>query len=354
MIGDKIIHISHTDLDGYSCQFLFKKFLEKKNNDVLYNAINVDYHEDILEWIVKYEQEFDTLIISDLNIPIEILKEITKMSFDKIIYIDHHLRQDEEIIFDERVREQGKLEYFGSYEKSATLLTYYYLEKLFGEDRELLEFAKLVNIYDLWKIENKESFILSCSLSDAIYYLNSTYNVFDKEYRFKKIIEFFNNVYIFYVHKIFPTIDYYMKKLYGEPLFERAKKISSELELFGIKLDKFPIAINLVDSLYKLNNINFEIIDDKIILLRNSKEILQYGYMNLIDKYNVDIVANVNEHKDGISVSFRSLNGEAIKVAKKFGGGGHSNACGTTLKECSYHDFLNDILYYFEMDCGDK
>jgi nanoRNase/pAp phosphatase (c-di-AMP/oligoRNAs hydrolase) len=30
-------------------------------------------------------------------------------------------------------------------------------------------------------------------------------------------------------------------------------------------------------------------------------------------------------------VSFRSLNGEALPIAKRFQGGGHANACGATM-----------------------
>src|SRR5665213_3609051 len=43
------------------------------------------------------------------------------------------------------------------------------------------------------------------------------------------------------------------------------------------------------------------------------------------------LVTLFRKANNAVVVSFRSRNGEALKVAEKFQGGGHANACGATL-----------------------
>ena len=347
--GKRILHISHTDLDGYGSQLIFYTiFNEKlKEKEYHYKGINVDYGEDLMEFVDKYQDGYDVLIITDLNVDSDLLDKINEKNYEKIIYIDHHLRTDNEYLFDNIIRNKGKIEYLGSYSNCATYLTYEYIVNKFNiKDDNLFKIACLIDIYDMWKIEYKKDFLLSVSLSDSIYYLNDIYCEFKKTERFEKILKIFSMLFPYYIFNNKCGIEFIMKKIYGKPLYDKLRHISNDLVMFGEELSNYPVAKGLFQSLKKVNDLKGDdIINEKIFLMKNKKDILQYGYIKIIEKYNVKIIINVDEISNSdLSVSARSINGEAIKIIRKLGGGGHANACGAYIKNKNYNEFKK-MLY---------
>src|SRR5574344_1064587 len=96
----RLFHISHTDLDGFSCQFLSSKVFQKTH---YYNAnygLEVKLSlEKVLEEIKNYKDEELLLIISDLNLAvqesIDLDKAINTLKDDgfqiTLQLLDHHI-----------------------------------------------------------------------------------------------------------------------------------------------------------------------------------------------------------------------------------------------------------------------
>jgi len=158
----KIHHLSHIDLDGYSCQLVMQ---HTPHTMAFYNANYgaevKDQLELILENIDKEEKSQETLVlISDLNLSVEeakwIDKEITKRKEKnynlELLLLDHH----------------------GSGEDCATRFSWYYLDTSRCATKIVYDYAKehfelqepawmesfvnIVNAVDLWKQEEVENF----------------------------------------------------------------------------------------------------------------------------------------------------------------------------------------------------
>jgi oligoribonuclease NrnB/cAMP/cGMP phosphodiesterase (DHH superfamily) len=95
----KLFHLSHTDLDGYSCQLITKEYFKEAF------FINANYGTEVklsikkfLNDILKYKDEEILFLISDLNLTVneskDLDKNITKLKEDgfniKLQLLDHH------------------------------------------------------------------------------------------------------------------------------------------------------------------------------------------------------------------------------------------------------------------------
>ena len=155
-------HLSHIDLDGYSCQLVMQYTPYTKHNyNANYGAEVKSKLELILE-AIKKEDAKAYILISDLN-----------LTADESKWLDNEVK---------KLNESGKevtlqlLDHHGSGEESANKYKWYYLDTQRCATKIVYEFAKehfelnepewmaqfvaIVNAVDLWKQEEKENFEL--------------------------------------------------------------------------------------------------------------------------------------------------------------------------------------------------
>ncbi len=155
-----IYHLSHIDLDGYSCQLVMSK---TPNTMISYNANYgaevMERLNEIVELIKKAKQEA-TILISDLNLYPEEAKwlnnEINRLNEGgwkiTITLLDHHGSGKD-------TASQYPW-YFLDTERCATKIVYEYALENYGlvGGGWLEEFVKVVNAVDLWHQDEVEDF----------------------------------------------------------------------------------------------------------------------------------------------------------------------------------------------------
>lgn len=155
-----IHHLSHVDLDGYSCQLVMKYTpYTKYNYNANYGAEVKAKLEEILEKIQKSD-ESAFILISDLNLTADESKwldhEVKKLNDNKkdvkLQLLDHHGSGEESA---------KKYEwYFLDTTRCATKIVYDYVKENFAFDEPswMEKFVNVVNAVDLWKQEEHENF----------------------------------------------------------------------------------------------------------------------------------------------------------------------------------------------------
>ena len=157
---ETIHHLSHIDLDGYSCQLIMKYTpYEITNYNANYGAEVKTKLELILDNI-KESKKSALILITDLNLTADesrwLGNEVRKMNDNKldvkITLLDHHGSGQESA---------KKYDwYFLDVERCATKITYDYVKENFEFDEpEWMEkFVDIVNAVDLWKLDEVENF----------------------------------------------------------------------------------------------------------------------------------------------------------------------------------------------------
>lgn len=158
----KFFHISHNDLDGYSCHLVSSKYFpDGKFYNCNYGAEVSVAIKDVLGQIELTCQNDEVLfIISDLN-PVHTeckeldnrLKALQSVGYNvKLQLLDHHITgQKSSQTFDW---------YFLDVARSAAKITYDYFYENYGptaDDARLAEIIDAVNSVDIW-LENRPSF----------------------------------------------------------------------------------------------------------------------------------------------------------------------------------------------------
>lgn len=156
-------HLSHIDLDGYSCQLVTKEAYE---NIIFYNAnYGAEVGERLNEILeaIKAKKKDASILITDLNLTMDeskwLTKEIEKLrDYDKINVslqlLDHHgSGQDSANKFDW---------YLLDTTRSATQITFDYLNEHFTLPSEvtawLKPYVEIVDAVDLWHQEKHDAF----------------------------------------------------------------------------------------------------------------------------------------------------------------------------------------------------
>lgn len=152
----KIYHLSHTDLDGYACQYVLSTYFKdcaffnsnygREINENFYLIMD-QIHKDFESGAIK--KAF--ILISDLNLSLAQCEEFSQLVKDKnikLLLIDHHQSGLECAL---------KYEWYLLDERScATKLVYTFFSRLFKEDAALERFVSVVNAIDIWLKEEKE------------------------------------------------------------------------------------------------------------------------------------------------------------------------------------------------------
>ena len=134
------LHISHNDLDGLGCGVLIKKYLT--------GTIKTIYlgYDDIETVINEKMNMYDRIIITDISIP---YGTVEMLAGEKdVIIIDHHASSENMKNFSFTIHDISK---------SATLLTYDWLEKQGCDVEPYKEFALCVNDIDMWQLKRSDS-----------------------------------------------------------------------------------------------------------------------------------------------------------------------------------------------------
>ncbi len=160
MKNKTIYHLSHIDLDGYSCQ-LVMRFTPYKifNYNANYGAEVRQKLELILEKILK-SKDASLILITDLNLTSDesrwLNNEVRRLNDNKkditITLLDHHGSGESSA---------NKYPwYFLDVERCATKITYDYAKEHFELDEPawMDKFVNIVNAVDLWKQEEVENF----------------------------------------------------------------------------------------------------------------------------------------------------------------------------------------------------
>ena len=160
MKNKTIYHLSHIDLDGYSCQLVMKYTPYKVfNYNANYGAEVKQKLELILEKINKSKTS-SLILITDLNLTFDesrwLNSEVKKMNDNKkdvtITLLDHHGSGEDSA---------NKYDwYFLDTTRCATKITYDYAKENFELDEPewMNKFVNIVNAVDLWKQEEVENF----------------------------------------------------------------------------------------------------------------------------------------------------------------------------------------------------
>ncbi len=160
MQNKTIHHLSHIDLDGYSCQLVMRYTPYKcVNYNANYGAEVRQRLEQVLENI-KSSKNAALILITDLNLTADESKwlhgEVAKLNEAKkdvkITLLDHHGSGEESA---------KKYEwYYLDTSRCATKITYDYAKEHFALDEPswMKKYVDVVNAVDLWKQEDHENF----------------------------------------------------------------------------------------------------------------------------------------------------------------------------------------------------
>ncbi|MDQ1263729.1 MAG: uncharacterized protein QG559_730 [Campylobacterota bacterium] len=311
-----IHHLSHTDLDGYSCQLIMKYTPYKiLNYNANYGAEVKQTLELILENIVK-ENSGATILITDLNLTNDESKwlhtEVEKLKNVDLILLDHHSTgEDSAKKYDW---------YYLDTTRCATKITYDYAKEHFNltEPEWMEKFVNIVNAVDLWKMEEVENFE----------YGKVCMRLITEARELNKIM--------------FPAAD----NLYKISLLHEATKYIESVDapimlddnIHLLKKNFFKKAKNNT-----LDNLSTEFIVTLLGEARNEKTIYYKGYRGYLSYGvgNTSIVGNgfllaYPEYDFIVDVSYRGTlslranNGVNVALISKewTGGGGHPNAAG--------------------------
>lgn len=265
---NKILHITHNDLDGAGCGIIVKNIYN--NADI----IHLDYKE-VDDYILKNYSNYNEIIITDVSPKKDTIEMLSNKV--KLLVIDHHktsthlLNKDYAII---------------DINKCATLLTYEWALTIDKKVEIYEQFVKLVNDYDLWKNEFTKSRDLN------ILFTTMGLNKFTER--------FLNN---------------------SSVNFDDCEEL-----LINVEREKLNTAFE--EALVN-HHIYEDRWNNKFCLTFTEHYNSEIGDF-LLHKLNVNYVLMINAKKN--KVSLRSKESfDVSEIALKFGGGGHKNAAGFTL-----------------------
>ncbi len=311
----KVFHLSHTDLDGYSCQLITKRCFD----DISYYNSNygseIDSRIDaILRKIYMQGSDDNLILITDLNLSLQQAKNLVQGVENspkniEILLLDHHKTgQDCANKYDW---------YYLDTTRCATKITYDYFLKDEHEIRELDTYVDVVNSIDIW-LSDSEYFELGKVFMKLVSSSREINRMLFSEQ---------NSAYIF--HSLEKAISYVGKK---DP------HIALDDDIHQIKKSYF-----LKEKNNTLENLIAGFVVDMLsakkeqmsVHYKGYKGILTYSIGNtsiignefLVKNPDFDFFMDINGRKN---ISMRANNKVDVSQISKelFGGGGHANASG--------------------------
>ena len=165
MIKEKIVYITHYDLDAAGCAIVVNKLfdvVEMKAQGYGKVSAAADF------MINKYHDKIDHVVITDLMVDRSDVINLLE-AFPKVTYIDHHLQSAELVDLTEKY---PGYDYYYNHKLSATALTYkYFIDNGGTPTPALNQLVEYTNSYDLWKC-TKPAFKHGCRLNNIFWNLN--------------------------------------------------------------------------------------------------------------------------------------------------------------------------------------
>ena len=333
----KFFHLSHTDLDGYGCQFITKKVFP---DAIFYNAnygLEVKlFLEDILTKIEELDKSENVLfMITDLNLTLDEsknlnhkIKKLNENGFNiKLQLLDHHgtgLKCSQKYDW-----------YFLDTNRSATKITYDYFCENYSEFKELCEenFEKLIdaiNAVDIW-LEDEDLFefgkVCMSMISKSYEINNILFRDKSRDYKFYLLQQSIKYIANKDGHISFDENIYHIKKEY-------------------LKLSNLNDTMDNLSSIYLVKSLENKK-DQLTVYYKEHKGLLTFTLGGISIPANTFLKAN-DDYDFFIDVSRRgkaSLRADnkidvAVLADKLAKGGGHPNASGL-----AFRDWKETILY---------
>ena len=326
----RFYHLSHTDLDGYTCQFIAKRvyphgfYVNANYGDEI--VVRID---EILNKIEEHPEEETLFLITDLNLSIEEAAYLSDKAknFEKLTIqlLDHHASGVDTA--------QNFEWYHLDVTKSASLITYEYFNKPAG----LHKLIQSVNAVDIWLQEDPafESGKVLMRLIDEAKEIN----------RFT-----FNEESISYKHAMLQNALAFLESEKGYIALDEAicrlKKSYFQKE----KNDTFDnLLTEYIIHLLQLKK------EQMSIVYQDAKGILTFGIQNSSIVGNAFLKANPEYHffmnvSPRGTFSLRADNKiDVSKMAEAIaGGGGHPNASGGKIKGMPEFFVYDDLKNYIQ------
>lgn len=330
-------HLSHTDLDGYSCQLITKEYFKE---GFFFNAnygLEVKLSiKKILEDIQEYKDEKVLFLISDLNLTINESKDLDKAINQlnengyniELQLLDHHATG-------QKSADEYDWYYLDTKRCAAKIVYEYVLEKHDGFSNEINSWMKplidAVNAIDIWLDYETQNFEFGKVLLSMI----------------SKVREI-NNI-------LFPDLNrdlrlYLLKEAATYLNEENANiKLDNDVHLLKKKFlmtDEKDDTIDNLSAKYLVNSLE-ELKESLTVTYKEHKGLLTYTLGSISIPANAFLKANedydffIDISKKG-NTSFRA-DGKvdvSMMAQKLANGGGHVNASG-----CKFDDFKETINY---------
>ncbi len=320
---DSVYHLSHTDLDGYACQFLTSRCFEKitfqnsNYGDEINGRLKIFFDLMLLDGAKEI-----LLLITDLNLSLSqcefIEKQIEKLqSYKSGIKIDLQLLDHHGSGSDAAQKYEW---YFLDTSRSATKITYDWLIDTFGceEIKSYKQIVEAVNAIDIW-LKEEEGFEFGKVLMGAIASSREVGRaLFDEHDR---------------AHK------FHLIESAKELIDEENAHIKLDNEMHAIKKAFFSAGRedNTLDNLVAdyLTDLLSARKEDLKIYYKDKTGVLTYALPNisvignafLLANPDIDFILNISANG---SIGLRSNNRADVSeiAATLAGGGGHPNASG--------------------------
>ncbi len=323
----KVYHLSHIDLDGYSCQLITKRCFKN------INYYNSNYGKEIdqrvgqiIDDIVADNSQKALILITDLNLTLEqskmLVDEVNELDLDiEILLLDHHKSgQDCALEYDW---------YHLDVSRCATKITYdYFLEKGF-DIGSLKRYVDVVNAVDIW-LKQSSYFELGKVYMRVVSSSKEINRIlFSKE----------NSEYMFFLLEASME---YLEVEDGDIMLDDS--LHSIKKRFFLR-DRNSTLENLVSE-YIVEMLTYKR-DELSVNYNGYRGVLTYSIGNssiignefLVKNPDFDFFIDINGRKN---VSLRANNRVDVSlIAKKlFNGGGHANASGGR-----FDDFRDSFIY---------
>ena len=133
--------MTHYDLDGVGCDIVLSKLFNfKKRLKVGYNRVD--------EYISNgYLMFYDACFVTDLSLKSEHIQRLTDEYENKFFYSDHHIITEDEL---HNCDIKGSTILFNT-ELSSTANILRYFHKSFGSNKEMIDLARYISVYDMWQ-----------------------------------------------------------------------------------------------------------------------------------------------------------------------------------------------------------
>jgi oligoribonuclease NrnB/cAMP/cGMP phosphodiesterase (DHH superfamily) len=324
----KLFHISHTDLDGYTCQLITSLvFSECEFFNSHYGPEILAHVDETLNIIKNSSKEEEYMIlITDLNLTIEyseqMLSKLNPLIEDgykiTLQLLDHHgTGKDCDAKYDW---------YYLDTTRSATKITYDFFKEKYGYsdsiDEWLSPFVKAVNAVDIW-LENDSSFEFGKVCLRLIAKANEINKIIFKDqnidYKFYLLKEASKYLSKENAHIALDENIYFIKKDYikkdKNDTFDNL--LSSFIEhLITNELDKFTVNYGEYKGVvtYQLGGIS-------VVANHFLKKHPEYAFF-------IDV-----SHRGSVSIRGHDIIDVSAFAKKFFDGGGHPNASGGKIKD---------------------